>query len=182
MRTFYKLSLSVLLIGLAAMLTYVTRLNGELKRDLSDVIDSIAASKGSCVLPPMASETEGAKSISLAFPRERPLLVLAARRDCPYCKFALRAWSGLIKDFPQLDTFLYDPTKSYTLDELSQHGIPPDSVLITKASTAPYNELLSRTPTVMLVGRSGRALAVWTGELSKDRSLLIKSSVKHLMN
>jgi|ERR1041385_4554700 hypothetical protein len=173
---------STLLVALATSLVHLTHVNLVVRHELTEALDAIAAGKGACVLPPLISETAASTVYTLSFPRERPVLVLASRRDCPYCESSLRHWRGIIDRFTEMDGIIYDPTTSYSLKELDLGGVPAASVLTTRSAPEPYQSLLSKTPVLMLVGRSGRVLAVWTGELSSERVRLIQSSIQNLLN
>ena len=175
--------MAILLLGMSGALIYVDLQNVQLKRDLKTAFDVTQARVAACVLPALLSTTADSAAMELAFPRSRPLLLLSSRSDCKFCTNALKGWVELIANYRnQVDGFVYDGSRSYSSAELRQSGVDPGTVFTPTAKISPYRELLSTTPTVMLVGRSGRVLAVWRGELSPDRLRVIRSAIQGLMN
>jgi len=163
------------------LLVYVANDNQRLKKSLAIAIDGMSSSTSACVLPELVSATASKTQVDIGFPRAQPLLLLSSRSTCPYCKTALQSWTAFVAKHPELDHFVYDGTHSYTLNELQQHNVDPATVLISRASVAPYNDLLTTTPTVILVGRTGRVLGLWSGELSTERMKVIDQSVSGLL-
>lgn len=173
---------AVAVVVLSVALFTITKDNAHLRTELSAAIDSIAASKGACILPTAQGRSLTTRPIKLSFPNDQPTLILASRHDCKYCKSVLLYWSKIVGKFPQVRSFVYDPSSSYSVQDLEESKISSETVISNRIGAAPYNELLNSTPTIVLVGTSGRVLAVWAGELSEGRVNTIVSVINHLLN
>jgi hypothetical protein len=174
----YQSTLSCANRGFGALL-YVDRKYVSLEQRV-DSLSTTAAAVIAFTLPAFSSDTMAERSVKVDFPRQHPLLILAAQRGCPYCRLALQSWASLRRNRPQLDGFVYDPGGSYPLRNLQQAGVDPATVLTTRIDVSPYDRLFGATPTVMLIERSGRVLAVWIGELSHDRLAQIQAAINRL--
>ena len=168
-----------LLIAVSGMLLYVDRRYVSLGQEV-DSLSTTAAAVSAFIIPAFSSDTMAERAVTVDFPRQHSLLILAAQRSCPYCRLALQSWASLRRSCPQLDGFVYDPGGSYSLRNLQQAGVDPATVLTTRIDVSPYDRLFGATPTVMLIERSGRVLAVWIGELSHDRLTQIQAAINRL--
>jgi hypothetical protein len=121
--------MGLLMIGLSGALVYVNNRNSRLKAALEHVSTSSVALT-EFTLPSIASDTAAEKSIKIDFPRQRSLLILAARRNCPYCRFVLSGWKSLMDGCSEVDGSLYDSGGSYPLGDLQRAGIDPATVLV----------------------------------------------------
>jgi hypothetical protein len=180
MRRFTIIGMSLLLFGLSFALYRISYKNMRLEEQLA-ATEGLTAAAGACSMPPLSSDTAADGQVNIVFPREKPVLVLSANRNCPYCQSALREWVTLLHTFQQVDGFVYDAGASYSNDDLKASGVDSRSVLTSYTYLAPYRDILKKTPTVLLIGRSGRLLAAWNGSLSQRKLRFISSSLQGLM-
>lgn len=166
---------------LSAWLLYLARENFSLRTALQSALAGLDASSTACILPEVHANTLTGASLSLKFPRQRPTLILSIQRGCAYCNSALNTWPNLLRSIPTVDGIVYEGGGPYSSFELENSGIHPSSVITSSLTTLPYSELLRPTPTVMLIGRSGRVLGRWTGELSGAQALLIEIRIHTLL-
>lgn len=171
----------LLVLVLAALVLHLSRQNRRLVATVTAVTAVSASSASACILPPITALTATNQSFVLEFPRSRPVMILVSDRNCPYCDAAIDQWKGLLKLYPRVEGLLYDRARSYGLPELNRQGVELRNVLVSLPLVTPYTELLSGTPTFMLVGRKGRVLGVWKGRLSAQTIETIKLTVEALL-
>ncbi len=169
------------IVGLSALIVHLSNQNRRLVASVSALTAAAATSATACLLPPKMATTASNAAFVLEFPRTRALMLLASDRNCQYCESAIENWSSLLKDFPALEGALFDGRRSYPVAELARHGISPNRVLVSLPAVAPYKDLLSGTPALLLVGRNGRVLGIWKGPLSASAMQSIKLTVGALL-
>ena len=131
--------------------------------------------------PPLVTTTATGTRTQLEFPRQRAVLLLASDRECLYCKSALSAFRELTASYPAIDHWIYDSTASYSGADLTREGVEATRVLVPVSATAPWPELLRKTPSVILVGKTGRVLGLWPGELDGGRLKSVRTSLEALL-
>lgn len=167
------LSLGCLACSILTM--YFARKNVELKRDISYLAMSISGGSG-CSVGDLSGTDKAGRPMDLRFPRDRAMLVMSARTDCEYCKASWGLWDRLVEG------------TSREVDSVVIYGEPPEGSLPGKSglnaiympslSTSSLGDLISRTPTIVLLSRRGAVLGRWVGALSKETIGNIERSIR----
>ncbi len=172
---------TVLAAALAAACAYVGWQNGRLRRRVLALSAGAAASYSGCVLSGLTAQAADDSRVEVRFPRQRPVLFLAADSGCHYCAEAIPAWVKLATDHPALDNYLVNKRNSYSAADLRSLGLNLKRVLTLQQPGAPYSSLLAATPTTVLAGRDGTVVGVWRGPLNGERIDQIKETVRAIM-
>lgn len=163
---FVRLLPAVASLVLAGIVYYQRNENIRLTTGLSAAVMALESSASACAVPSSTARTAAGSMLSLDFPRQRPLLLLVTDRNCSYCQSALSGWSQTLQRFPLIDGFIFDSHNSYSRADFDKWNLSLGRVLLSLTPIAPYQRIIDTTPTVVLIGRTGFVLGLWTGELS----------------
>jgi hypothetical protein len=173
--------LAAMAVLLSAVVFFLARQNIALRKSLDASITTAETAVSACTLPPLTGFTAADTTFNLDFPRPKPVLILVADRNCPYCGSALKNWAALEKQFPTVDALIYDKKRSYARSDWEGAGIQLQHVLVSVPPIMPYNQILTGTPTVVLISRNGGVLGSWKGELNGQLLGKITTSVSTLL-
>lgn len=169
----------VLSIGLSAFTLSTFQENRILKQQVISLVQA-SASTSPCPLPAFDSSTIDGTVRKISFPRNGATIILGSDRDCTYCQSALAGFADLSGKFPRLKPFLHDPRHTYSASEIAVKGPPGMEITISEGRTV-LDDLLQKTPTVLLVSPSGTVLGRWSGELSTYQLNSIRFAIESLL-